>query len=161
LSVGGIDLFSSTFRPLTFAALETPAPHPLRPTCGESPERCLAGCLKAMEAVFAAHGKEMAAFVVEPRVQGAAGIRISPPVFLRRARELCDEHGVLLIADEVATGFGRTGPMWACESAGVVPDLMCLAKGISAGYLPLAATLASERVYQGFLGSHEEQKTFF
>ena len=84
-----------------------------------------------------------------------------PPGYLRAVRELCDRHGVLLILDEVATGFGRTGRMFACEHEGVAPDLLCLAKGITGGYLPLAATLASERIYEGFLGEHEEFRTFF
>jgi adenosylmethionine-8-amino-7-oxononanoate aminotransferase len=86
---------------------------------------------------------------------------VHPPGYLRAVRELCDEHGALLILDEVATGFGRTGRMFACEHEGVAPDLLCLAKGISGGYLPLAATLASERIYEGFLGRHEEFRTFF
>ena len=99
--------------------------------------------------------------IVEPLVQGAAGILVQPPGYLRAVRELCDRHGVLLICDEVATGFGRTGTMFACEQEGVAPDLMCLAKGITGGYLPLAATLATEEIYEGFLGAYEEFKTFF
>ena len=98
---------------------------------------------------------------MEPLVQGAAGMLVHPPGYLRAVRELCDRHGVLLILDEVATGFGRTGRMFACEHEGVAPDLMCLAKGITGGYLPLAATLATERIYEGFLGEHEEFRTFF
>jgi adenosylmethionine-8-amino-7-oxononanoate aminotransferase len=103
----------------------------------------------------------VAAVIMEPLVQGAAGMVVHPPGYLRAVRELCDEHGVLLILDEVATGFGRTGRMFACEHEGVAPDLLCLAKGISGGYLPLAATLTSERLYEGFLGRHEEFRTFF
>ena len=98
---------------------------------------------------------------MEPLVQGAAGMLLHPPGYLRAVRELCDRHGVLLILDEVATGFGRTGTMFACEHEGVAPDLMCLAKGITGGYLPLAATLATEEIYEGFLGEHEEFRTFF
>ncbi len=161
VSIGGIDLFHAAFRPLLFEALEAPNPYPLRPPCGEPPERCLEGCLRAMERLFERHGDEIAALVVEPRVQGAGGILVSPPSYLVRLRELCDRHGALLIADEVATGFGRTGPMWAVDSAGVVPDLLCLAKGISGGYLPLAATLCTEAVYEAFLGTHEDRRTFF
>ena len=99
--------------------------------------------------------------IVEPLVQGAAGIRVQPPGYLRRVRELCDRHDVLLICDEVATGFGRTGTMFACEQERVSPDLLCLAKGLTGGYMPLAATLATERIYEGFLGAHEEFRTFF
>ena len=99
--------------------------------------------------------------IVEPLVQGAAGMLVHPPGYLRAVRELCDRYGVLLICDEVATGFGRTGTMFACEQEGVAPDLLCLAKGLTGGYLPLAATLATERIYEGFLGAPEEQRTFF
>ena len=99
--------------------------------------------------------------IMEPLVQGAAGMLVHPSGYLRGVRELCDRHGVLLILDEVATGFGRTGRMFACEHEDVAPDLMCLAKGITGGYLPLAATLATERIYDGFLGEFEEFRTFF
>ena len=99
--------------------------------------------------------------IVEPLVQGAAGMIVHPPGYLRAVRELCDEYGVLLICDEVATGFGRTGTMFACEQEEVSPDLLCLAKGLTGGYMPLAATLATERIYEGFLGAPEEQRTFF
>ena len=99
--------------------------------------------------------------IVEPLVQGAAGILVHPPGYLREVRRLCDEHGVFLICDEVATGFGRTGTMFACEQEDVSPDFLCLAKGLTGGYLPLAATLTSERVYEGFLGSFEQLRTFF
>ena len=144
VSVGGIDLFHSTYRPLLF---ETHVAEP--------------GDAADLERVLAAHGDEVAAVMVEPLVQGAAGILVQPPGYLRAARELCDRFGVLLVCDEVATGFGRTGTMFACEQEGVAPDLMCLAKGITGGYLPLAATLTSEEIYEGFLGSYEEFKTFF
>ncbi len=144
VSIGGIDLFHSTYRPLLF---ETYVAEP--------------GNAADLERVLSAHGEEVAAVVVEPLVQGAAGILVQPEGYLRAARELCDRFGALLICDEVATGFGRTGTMFACEQEGVVPDLMCLAKGITGGYLPLAATLTSEEIYEGFLGSYEEFKTFF
>jgi adenosylmethionine-8-amino-7-oxononanoate aminotransferase len=144
VSVGGIDLFHAAYRPLLF---ETHAAEPGDPA--------------DLERVLAAHGEEVAAVIVEPLVQGAAGILVQPPGYLRAVRELCDEHGVLLICDEVATGFGRTGTMFACEQEDVAPDLLCLAKGITGGYLPLAATLATEAIYEGFLGAPEEQRTFF
>jgi adenosylmethionine-8-amino-7-oxononanoate aminotransferase len=144
VSVGGIDLFHSTYQPLLF---DTHAAEP--------------GDAADLEHVLAAHGEEVAAVIVEPLVQGAAGILVQPPGYLRAVRELCDEHGVLLICDEVATGFGRTGTMLACEQEGVAPDLLCLAKGITGGYLPLAATLATEAIYEGFLGTPEQQRTFF
>jgi adenosylmethionine-8-amino-7-oxononanoate aminotransferase len=107
------------------------------------------------------HGDGVAAVIVEPLVQGAAGMLVHPAGYLRRVRELCDGHGIPLICDEVATGFGRTGRMFACQHEGVVPDFLCLSKGLTGGYLPLAATLTTERVYRGFLGEHAEFKTFF
>ena len=114
-----------------------------------------------MAALLREHAGEVAAVIVEPLVQGAAGILTHPDGYLRAVRELCDEHDVLLICDEVATGFGRTGTMFACEQEGVSPDLMCVAKGLTGGYLPLAATLATERIYEAFLGEFAELKTFF
>jgi adenosylmethionine-8-amino-7-oxononanoate aminotransferase len=119
------------------------------------------GDIEAMEAMVSRHEEELVAVIVEPLVQGAAGMLMHPPGYLRAVRRLCDRHGVLLICDEVATGFGRTGTMFACEQEGVAPDLLCLAKGLTGGYMPLAATLAREEVYEAFLGAHEEFKTFF
>ncbi len=144
VSVGGIDLFHAAYRPLLF---ETHAAEP--------------GDAADLERVLASHEEEIAAVIVEPLVQGAAGMLVHPPGYLGAVRELCDRFGVLLICDEVATGFGRTGTMFACEQEEVSPDLLCLAKGLSGGYLPLAATMTSERIYEGFLGAPEEQRTFF
>ena len=144
VSVGGIDLFHSLYEPLLFETLKAEP-----------------GDVAGMARLLAEHGGDVAAVIMEPLVQGAAGMLVHPPGYLRAVRDLCDQHGVLLILDEVATGFGRTGRMFACEHEGVAPDLMCLAKGISGGYLPLAATLASERIYEGFLGEHEQFRTFF
>jgi adenosylmethionine-8-amino-7-oxononanoate aminotransferase len=144
VSVGGIELFHSLYRPLLFDSLKA------------SP-----GDLEEMERLLAEHRGDIAAVIVEPLVQGAAGMLVHPDGYLRGVRELCDRFDTLLILDEVATGFGRTGTMFACEQEDVAPDLMVLAKGITGGYLPLAATLASEAVYEGFLGEFEEFKTFF
>ena len=144
VSVGGIELFHSTFGPLLFDAHRAPP-----------------GDIDAIARLIATHEEELAAVILEPLVQGAAGMVMHPPGYLRAVRELCDRHGILLICDEVATGFGRTGTMFACEQEGVTPDLLCLAKGLTGGYMPLAATLATERIYEAFLGAHEEFKTFF
>jgi adenosylmethionine-8-amino-7-oxononanoate aminotransferase len=144
VSVGGIDLFHSIYHPLLFDTLKAEP-----------------GDAADLGHLLAAHPGEVAAVIMEPLVQGAAGMLVHPEGYLRSVRELCRRHDTLLILDEVATGFGRTGRMFACEHEGVAPDLMCLAKGITGGYLPLAATLASERVYEGFLGEHEEFRTFF
>jgi adenosylmethionine---8-amino-7-oxononanoate aminotransferase len=120
-----------------------------------------AGDVDEIARLLAMREEEVAAVVMEPLVQGAAGMITHPPGYLRAIRRLCDRHGVLLICDEVATGFGRTGTMFACEQEGVAPDLMCVAKGLTGGYLPLAATLTTERIYEGFLGRHEQFRTFF
>jgi adenosylmethionine-8-amino-7-oxononanoate aminotransferase len=144
VSVGGIDLFHGAYGPLLFGALHAEA-----------------GDIEDMARLFAAHPGEIAAVIVEPLVQGAAGILVHPEGYLADVRALCDEYGTFLICDEVATGFGRTGRMFACEPEDVAPDFMCVAKGITGGYLPLAATLTTERVYEGFLGRHEEFRTFF
>jgi adenosylmethionine-8-amino-7-oxononanoate aminotransferase len=144
VSVGGIDLFHAAFGPLLFDAWQAEP-----------------GDVEDMAALLRGHAGRVAAVIVEPLVQGAAGILTHPDGYLRAVRELCDEHDVLLICDEVATGFGRTGTMFACEQEDVAPDLMCVAKGLTGGYLPLAATLASERIYEAFLGEYDELKTFF
>jgi len=144
VSVGGIELFHSVYRPLLFDAWQARA-----------------GDAAHLAELLAEHCEHVAAVIVEPLVQGAAGMLMQPAGYLRAVRELCDEHGVLLICDEVATGFGRTGKMFACQHEDVTPDLLCLGKGITGGYLPLAATLTTERIYEGFLGNFEEHRTFF
>jgi adenosylmethionine-8-amino-7-oxononanoate aminotransferase len=161
VSVGGIDLFHSMYRKLLFPAYRAPSPFCYRCSLGKSPGSCSMDCLLEMEKILRQHAHEIAAVVVEPLVQGAAGILVHPRGYLRGVRELCTRYGVFMIADEVAVGFGKTGTMFACEQEGVTPDLMALAKGLSGGYLPLAATLAREEIYEGFLGKYEEFKTFF
>jgi adenosylmethionine-8-amino-7-oxononanoate aminotransferase len=144
VSVGGIELFHSLYRPLLFDSL-----------------RARVGDQSHLSSLLEEHGERVAAVIVEPLVQGAAGMLMAPDGYLRAVRQLCDRHGVLLICDEVATGFGRTGTMFGCQQEQVVPDLLCVGKGLTGGYLPLAATLASERLYEGFLGGFEEFRTFF
>jgi adenosylmethionine-8-amino-7-oxononanoate aminotransferase len=158
VAVGGIPLFHEVYHPLLFDTLEAPAPY-----CYRCPHRedCREQCLTVMEEQVAVHHRELAAVILEPVMQGAAGMIPQPPGYLAKVREVTRRHRVLLIADEVAVGFGRTGKMFACEHEQVSPDLMCLAKGITGGYLPLAATLATDEVYDAFLGEFEEFKTFF
>jgi adenosylmethionine-8-amino-7-oxononanoate aminotransferase len=144
VSVGGMPLFHRTFEPLLFDS------HRAKP-----------GDIDDMARLLALREEEVAAVIIEPLVQGAAGMLTHPPGYLRAVRRLCDRHGALLICDEVATGFGRTGTMFACEQEGVSPDLLCLAKGLTGGYMPLAATLATERIYEAFLGASSDYKTFF
>jgi len=161
VSVGGIDLFHQLYAPLLFETIKAPAPDPYHRAFGRPVAEHEAECLAELERRIAAHDGRVAALVMEPLMQGAAGMIAHTPDFLAKAAALARDAGALVVLDEVATGFGRTGTMFACEQAGVAPDLLCLAKGISGGVLPLAATLASERVYEGFLGEHSEYRTFF
>jgi adenosylmethionine-8-amino-7-oxononanoate aminotransferase len=159
VGVGGIDLFHSTYRPLLLDALGVGSPGLRKP--GQSPAARAAEVTAELAAVLAEHGERVCAVIIEPMVQAAAGILTYDPAFLRAARRLATEHGALLICDEVATGIGRTGRMWASEHAGVVPDLLTCGKGLSGGYLPISAVLATEEIYRSFLGSAASGRTFF
>lgn len=161
VSVGGIDLFHKIFAPLLFKTYRVPTPYCYRCELGKTFPSCRISCLREAEAIIGVHREQIAGLIIEPLVQGAGGMIISPPGYLRGIRRLCKKHRVLMIADEVATGFGRTGRMFACEHEGVSPDILCLAKGITGGYLPLAATLTTEHIYSAFLGTYREYKTFF
>jgi len=154
VSVGCIPLFHRIYKPLLFDAV--PLPAPIEPDSADE-ERCLRAALDLLDA----HGHELAAFIFEPLVQGAAGMKMHSPHFLKTLCDKARSLGVLLISDEVATGFGRTGSMFAMEQVGIAPDLLCLAKGLSGGYLPLAATMATETIYEAFLASPEAHKQFF
>jgi adenosylmethionine-8-amino-7-oxononanoate aminotransferase len=161
VSVGGIDLFHEIFRPLLFDVLRIPTPYWYRCEAAPGPEACRDLCLDALARLLEERSHEIAALVVEPLVQGAAGMLLQPRGYLAGVAKLCKQHDVLLICDEVATGFGRTGTMFACSQEDVSPDLLCVAKGITGGYLPLAATLATDAIYESFLGSHGDRRTFF
>ncbi|MFA4967067.1 MAG: adenosylmethionine--8-amino-7-oxononanoate transaminase [Candidatus Margulisiibacteriota bacterium] len=143
VSVGGIDLFHKIYKPLLFKSIKA------NPEAGE------------IEQLIKKHHKELAAIIMEPLVQAAAGMLVEPKGLLKKVRQLCTKYNVLMIVDEVATGFGRTGKMFACEHEGISPDIMCVAKGITGGYLPLAATLTTGKIFNAFLGRPEENKTFF
>ncbi|MCB1154451.1 adenosylmethionine--8-amino-7-oxononanoate transaminase, partial [bacterium] len=161
VSVGGIDVFHSVYRDLLFPTVSVPSPVALRVPQEHSRESWLQYCFDAAAQLIAQHADDAAGFIMEPLVQGAAGILVHPPGYLKHIRELCTEHNIPLIADEVAVGFGRTGTLFACQQEHVVPDLMCLAKGITGGYLPLAATLATEEIHNAFLGPPSAGRTFF
>jgi adenosylmethionine-8-amino-7-oxononanoate aminotransferase len=162
VSVGGIDIFHEVYRPLLFATIQAPAPYCYRCECGGTDSAtCGFACIEALEQLMAEHHHETAGLIIEPLVQGAGGMIVHPSGFLKSVRDLCDCYGILMIADEVATGFGRTGTMFACQREGVTPDIMALSKGITAGYLPLAATMTTHEVYDAFLGQYRELKTFF
>jgi adenosylmethionine-8-amino-7-oxononanoate transaminase len=161
VSVGGIDLFHKIFSPLLFKPYRAPAPYCYRCRYGRTHPSCRLFCLDKMELIVRKHHEKIAGLIIEPLVQGAGGMIVSPPGFLEGVRRLCKKHDILMIADEVATGFGRTGTMFACEEEGVKPDILCLAKGITGGYLPLAATVTNERIYRAFLGRYRDFKSFF
>ena len=161
VSLGGIDAFHAAFGPLIFEVLRAENAYCYRcPYQLEHPS-CGIHCLESMESLLREHGEEIAAVVVEPLIQAPGGMLLLPDGWLARVRELCDRAGALLIVDEVATGFGRTGEMFACDHEGVTPDLMALAKGLTGGFLPLAATLTTERIFEGFLGPVAEGRQFF
>lgn len=161
VSLGGVARFHALFEPLLFPVLRAPMPHCYRCPLGLERPKCGMECVEEVGRLLEAHPGEVAAVVVEPLVQGAAGMIVQPEGYLRRLRELTRAHGTLLIADEVAVGFGRTGRLFACEHEEVAPDFLCLAKGITGGYLPLAATLTTEEVYSAFLGDTTDPRTFF
>jgi len=161
VSLGGIDLFHAIYKPLLFKTVQIPAPFCYRCPLGKQRATCRMECADEAERMISDNADELAAMIIEPLVQGAAGMIVHPDGYLRRVAESCRSHDVLLILDEVATGFGRTGKMFACEHEGIRPDMMALAKGISGGYLPLAVTLATESIFNGFLGSYESFRTFF
>ena len=159
VSVGGMDLFHGIFKSLLFQTYYAPTPHPYRFDGTE--QQCAEYSLAKMEALLKEHAGQIAGILVEPLVQGAAGIIVHPAGFLKEVERLARQYDTLLIVDEVAMGFGRTGKMFACEHEDVRPDLMCIAKGISAGYLPLAATLTTQKVFDAFAVAGDIHKTFY
>ena len=161
VSVGGVEIFHRAFGPLLFKTHKAPSPYCYRCELGRKYPDCGLFCADRMEEILSNHHQEIAAVIIEPLVQAAGGMIVSPPGYLKRVRELCSKYRTLMIADEVATGFGRTGRMFACGHEAVVPDIMCLSKGITGGYMPLAVTLATEEIYGAFLGEFRDLKTFF
>jgi len=160
LAVGNVELYKSLYQPLLMDVLTAPSPDCYQRLPGESWEDCSLRAFEAMERLLALHAAEIAAVIVEPLVQCAAGMRMYHPVYLTRLREACTRHGVHLIADEIAVGFGRTGTMFACEQAGITPDFMCVSKGLTGGYLPLSAVLTGEEVYAAFYADYAAQAAF-
>ena len=161
VSVGGMDLFHRIYRPLLFDTLKVRAPYCYRCHLGKAYPQCDMICLGEMEETMERHHQEVAAVVVEPLIQGAGGMVTFPEGYTRKVRDLAKKFNILFIADEVATGFGRTGKLFACQHEGIEPDIMVAAKGITGGYLPLAVTVTTQGIFDGFYGEYGEQKTFF
>ncbi|MDY6968471.1 MAG: adenosylmethionine--8-amino-7-oxononanoate transaminase [Spirochaetota bacterium] len=161
VSVGGIDLFHKIYKPMLFETLKGEYPYCYRCSYSKTYPSCDLLCLSKLEDLIKKHHEEVATLIIEPKVQGAAGMLISPYGYLKGVRELCTKYNILMIADEVAVGFGRTGKMFACQLENVSPDFLTLGKGITGGYLPLSVTVVTDEIYNAFLGEYEENKTFF
>jgi adenosylmethionine-8-amino-7-oxononanoate aminotransferase len=161
MSLGGVPDFHEEFAEILFKSFSIPSPHCYRCPMGLSKETCDLECLQPLETLLEEKGKEISAMILEPLIQGAGGMRFYPPKYLTKARALTSQHNVHLIFDEVATGFARTGKMFALEHADVIPDFLCVSKGLTGGMLPLAATITSEQIFAEFYGPYEENKTFY
>ena len=162
VSVGGVDLYHKVYKPLLFDIIQATSPYCYRCPCGCEKETCQIECLKAVEKIFEANHKNIAGIIIEPLVQAAGGMIMYKKEYMTKLRELCDKYNVLFIDDEVAMGFYRTGKLFAYEHAGIVPDIICVAKGITAGYLPLSATITNDKIYDAFYDIDEEGlKTFY
>jgi adenosylmethionine---8-amino-7-oxononanoate aminotransferase len=160
LAVGNVELYKELYKPLLMDVLTAPSPDCYFRESGESPEEYSLRQFEHMERMLAEHADELAAVIVEPLVQCAGGMRMYHPAYLARLREACDRHGVHLIADEIAVGFGRTGTMFACEQARISPDFMCVSKGLTGGYLPLSAVLTTDDVYAAFYDDYANLTAF-
>ncbi|MDC6267506.1 adenosylmethionine--8-amino-7-oxononanoate transaminase [Lysinibacillus fusiformis] len=160
LSVGGVGLYNEVFEPLLLDTVRAQGPDCFRCPFQKVAESCDAPCSQFVEEQLKVHHEEIAAVIIEPLIQAAAGMKMYPPIYLKRLRALCSHYDVHLIADEIAVGFGRTGTMFACEQASITPDFMCLSKGITGGYLPLSAVLTSNEVYNAFYDEYGTMKAF-
>lgn len=160
LSVGALDLYAQIYQPMLMDTVRIQAPDCYRCAYGQTRDHCQAECFEHAVQAFEQYGEQTCAMIVEPLVQGAAGMRIYPALYLKKLRELCTAYDVLLIADEIATGFGRTGKMFACDHAGISPDIMCISKGLTGGYMPMAITITTDKIYQAFYADYKEGKAF-
>lgn len=160
LSVGTMDLYAKIYQPMLMDTIRIEAPDCFRCPYGKTRDNCSCECFEHAEKAFERYAEETAAVIVEPLLQGSAGMRIYPALYLKKLRELCDKFDVLLIADEIATGFGRTGKMFAFDHAGVSPDIMCISKGLTGGYMPMSMTVTTQAVYDAFYADYSEGKAF-
>jgi adenosylmethionine-8-amino-7-oxononanoate transaminase len=161
MSVSGLSRFSGIFSPLLFKSRKIPAPYCYRCPKGLTRKQCDIDCIEPLKSILRKSSQDVAALIIEPLVLAAGGMIVYPAEYLKKAADLAKKYNIHLIADEVATGFGRTGKMFACEHAGIEPDFMCLSKGLTAGYMPLGATLTSEKIYRAFYGDSADGKTFY
>ncbi|MBE7703013.1 MAG: adenosylmethionine--8-amino-7-oxononanoate transaminase [Cyanobacteria bacterium SIG28] len=160
LAVGGVDLYSELYKPIMMDVLRVEAPDCFRCPLGKCRENCSCECFVKAEEMFAKYADETSAIIVEPLLQGSAGMKIYPPIYLKKLRALCDKYNVHLIADEIATGYGRTGKMFAFDHAGVSPDIMCLSKGLTGGYMPMAIAVTTQKIYDAFYDDYLKGKAF-
>ncbi|MGE7941516.1 adenosylmethionine--8-amino-7-oxononanoate transaminase [Lysinibacillus xylanilyticus] len=160
LSVGGVGLYNEVYQPLLLDTVRAQGPDCFRCPFKEKPESCHAQCIQFVEEELHQHHEEITAVIIEPLIQAAAGMKMYPPIYLKRLRELCTKYDIHLIADEIAVGFGRTGTLFACEQADIAPDFMCLSKGLTGGYLPLSAVLTTDDVYNAFYDDYGTMKAF-
>lgn len=160
LSVSGVDLYSKIYKPILLDINRIPGPDCYNCPYNLKKDSCKAECFSRCEEIFEKHGEETAAFIIEPMLQAAAGMKIYSPVYLQKLRKICDEYNVHLIADEIAAGYGRTGKMFACEHAGISPDIMCLSKGLTGGYMPMALAVTTKKIYDAFYADYKEGKAF-
>ena len=160
LSVGDCDLYTKLYKPILMDIVRVSGPDCYRCPYGKTRENCSCECFEKAEKVFEKYGNETAAILVEPLLQGSAGMKIYPPLYLTKLRKLCDKYNVHLIADEIATGYGRTGKMFAFEHAGVSPDIMCLSKGLTGGYMPMAIFVTTQKIYDAFYDDYNSGKAF-
>lgn len=160
LSVGGVDLYSEIYKPILLDISRIQGPDCFRCHYGKNREECNCECIEHAEKTFEKYGDETCALLVEPLLQGSAGMKIYPPLYLKKLRELCNKYNVHLIADEIATGYGRTGKMFACNHAGIAPDIMCLSKGLTGGYMPMAIFVTTQKIYDAFYADYNSGKAF-
>ena len=160
LSISGVDLYSKIYKPILLDINRIPGPDCYNCPYDLKRDSCEAECFSKCEEIFEKHGEETAAFIIEPMLQAAAGMKIYSPVYLQKLRRICDEYNVHLIADEIAAGYGRTGKMFACEHAGISPDIICLSKGLTGGYMPMALAVTTKKIYDAFYADYKEGKAF-